>query len=140
VAFSPEGKQLASTLYDRTVKLWDAGTGAVLQTLEGYSGAVWAVAFSPDGKVLASGSDDETVKLWDAGTGAGSFTTYRSPSDALSRPSPSYGIFIKEQWVCYGLEGRLWLPPGYRPHCTNVYGSAVALGYSSSRVLINDYL
>ncbi|CAG8884877.1 unnamed protein product, partial [Penicillium egyptiacum] len=55
---------------DETVRLWDPVTGALQQTLEGYSGWVRSVAFSPDGRLLASGSDDETVRLWDPATGA----------------------------------------------------------------------
>jgi WD40 repeat protein len=69
VAFSPDGKQLASASHDETVRLWDAVTGAVLQTLEGHSNYVNAVAFSPDGKQLASASGDGTARLWDAATG-----------------------------------------------------------------------
>jgi WD40 repeat protein len=63
VAFSPDGKTLASGSEGQTVKLWDARTGQEMATLKGHTDYVSSVAFSPDGKTLASGSWDNTVKL-----------------------------------------------------------------------------
>jgi WD40 repeat protein/tRNA A-37 threonylcarbamoyl transferase component Bud32 len=70
VAYSADGKRLASASWDRTVKVWDAGTGQVLLTLQvPYLGTIAAVTFSGDGKRLAGAGADKTVKVWDAGTG-----------------------------------------------------------------------
>lgn len=68
VAFSTDGKILASGSSDKTVRLWDIQTGTQLLTLEGHTDAVNAVAFSIDGKVFASGSSDKTVRLWNVNT------------------------------------------------------------------------
>jgi WD40 repeat protein len=69
IAFSRDGKTLASGDRDKDVILWDVQTGKRIHTLSRHSDAVWAVAFSPDGNTLASGSADRTIILWDTNTG-----------------------------------------------------------------------
>ena len=69
VAFSPDGKLLASGSSDKTIILWDVSNPRAPVQLgspfTGHTGGVWTVAFSPDSKRLASGSSDKTIILWD---------------------------------------------------------------------------
>ena len=69
VAYSPDGKDIVSSNWDGTIKLWSIATGECIKTFEGYTDAVTSVAFSPDGKHIVSGSYDKTIKLWSIATG-----------------------------------------------------------------------
>src|SRR5262245_51996533 len=65
VAFSPDGKRVASAGGDSVVRLWNADTLREVAVLHGHEGEVSAVAYFPDGSILASAGGDRTVRLWD---------------------------------------------------------------------------
>jgi hypothetical protein len=85
VAWSPNGKRIASGSWDRSVQVWDALSGKNVFIYHGHSNAqygVYSVAWSPAGKYIASGSSDPKVQVWDASTGD-NILTYQGHSDVV---------------------------------------------------------
>jgi eukaryotic-like serine/threonine-protein kinase len=82
VAWSPDGKRVASGADDATVQVWDPRTGSSHLTYRGQKRLVEAVAWSPDGTLLASGGFDHTVQVWHAATGT-PLLTYHGHTNAV---------------------------------------------------------
>jgi WD40 repeat protein len=141
VAFSPDGRHVVSGSYDKTVRLWDAATGAALQTLEGHADNVFSVAFSPDNKQIVSSSSDKTVRLWDAATGA-ALQMLEGYTDEVRYMAFSpdgkllHTLLVLNDWVIDGGRNILWLPPDYRATCIAIWKGILVLGHSSGRISI----
>src|SRR5215831_684399 len=69
IAWSLDGRLLASPSQDKTIRLWDVEAGATVRMLKGHVKDVKCVAWSPDGQWLASAGEDNTIKLWDSENG-----------------------------------------------------------------------
>ena len=112
VAFSPDGRLLASAGDDGTVRLWDPAVGQPAGTLKGHDDWVSGVAFSPDGRLLASAGDDGTVRLWDAGHSSAGFAaddwstrssarlgTPRHRGRRYTRASCTWRLSTRQSWA-----------------------------------------
>ena len=106
VAFHPTKNLVASCSYDKSVKLWNADSGAELWTVRGHTDPVWSVCFSPCGKKIASGggyeygNKDFSIRIWDAKTGEQIGSPLRGHTDPVSSVcfSPDGAKIVSGSW------------------------------------------
>lgn len=66
VKFSPDGKWIASSGADSSVRIWEVDTGKCVHVLMGHLAGVSTISWAPEGGLLASGGDDKVIRLWNA--------------------------------------------------------------------------
>ena len=126
VAFSHDSAQLASASYDNTVKIWDASSGACLQTLH-VSRALQDLSFDPTDSRLYTDIGTIVIQTSEVSSTNG--------TEELAQPLYQGTSFSADGiWIKHADNNILWVPSEYRPSCSSVSGLTVAMGVGSGRV------
>src|SRR6202034_3073335 len=124
VAFSHDGKLLASASWDYIVRLWDPATGAALQTLE-VDVSLYSIFFSRDAQYLK--------------TNRGLLSLQSSSTLSPSRVPSLYQILVKGDWITRDGENLLWLPSDYKAECSALHDNMLVIGHMSGEVTFIEF-
>lgn len=146
IAFSPDGRRIASGSWDNTVKVWDVALGKEILTFNEHRDMVTCVAFTPDGKRIASGCLDKSIKIWDASSGAVSLTLRGQPVDTLAfspdgkriAASAGFGDVTIKVWDVASGEQVLTLPDCAASVVFSPDGTRIASDYTPEKVKFRD--
>jgi len=119
LAFSRDGRQIATASSDKTVQIWDAGSGNSLEILRGHSDTVFDVAFDDQGDSIASASRDGTIKIWSAGT-------FEELCTLSGHESPVYCIVFAKDGRLFsgGHDGNIRVWNSQESNLSTVFGAA----------------
>jgi WD40 repeat protein len=128
VAFSHDSARLASASSDRTVKIWDASSGACLQTLS-IGKALYRISFDITGLYLHTdiGTIDATLS---------SSITLPTISEPYNAQYQGLALSSDGVWITYNSKNLMWLPSEYRPSCSAVSGKTIGVGVGLGKVWI----
>ena len=133
VAFSHDSARLASASGDKTVKIWDASSGACLQTLV-IGKALFNISFDITGSYLHTEIGTIALK-------ASSSSSSRAPSvtDPQSPRYKGWALSSDGEWITYNSKNWVWLPSEYRPSCSAVLGETIGIGVGTGKVWICNF-